>query len=43
MKKPPWTDVLVVVLISATGAILEIIKILKQKGKGTSCQDSTTL
>lgn len=40
--KRPWTDVLVIVLMSAAGTILEIIKILKQKGKGTSCRDSTT-
>lgn len=35
MKKP-WSDVLVTVLVAATGAILEIIKILKSKGKAPS-------
>ena len=40
MKKP-WSDVLVVVVTAATGAILEVIKILTKKGKRTSCQDST--
>ncbi len=34
--KRPWTDVLVFVLMSAAGAILEVIKLLKQKGKETS-------
>jgi hypothetical protein len=35
MKKP-WSDVLVTVLVAATGAILEIIKIFSKKGKGPS-------
>lgn len=42
MKKP-WGDVLVIVITAATGAILEVIKILKKKGKRTSCQNSTNL
>lgn len=32
MKKP-WSDVLVVVLIAASGAVLEILKILSKKGR----------
>ncbi|AFM26059.1 hypothetical protein Desti_3405 [Desulfomonile tiedjei DSM 6799] len=32
MKKP-WSDVLVAVLIAASGAILEIIKIFSKKGR----------
>jgi hypothetical protein len=32
MKKP-WSDVLVVVLVAATEAIVEILKHLKKKGK----------
>jgi hypothetical protein len=35
MKKP-WSDVLVVVLIAASGAVLEILKILSKKGKTPS-------
>ena len=35
MKKP-WSDVLVVVLVAATEAIVEILKHLKKKGKATS-------
>ncbi len=39
MKKP-WSDVLVVVITAATGAILEVIKILQRKGRETSCRNS---
>jgi len=35
MKKP-WIDVLVTVVVAATEALLEVIKILKKKGKATS-------
>lgn len=31
-----WTEVLVSVLIAATEAVLEVIKILKKKGKAPS-------
>lgn len=32
MKKP-WSDLLITVLVAASGVILEVIKILKKKGK----------
>jgi hypothetical protein len=32
MKKP-WPDVLMVVLMAATGAVMEILKILSKKDK----------
>lgn len=35
MKKP-WSDVLVVVLIAASGAVLEILKIFSKKDKAAS-------
>jgi hypothetical protein len=35
MKKP-WSDVLVVVLVAATEAIVEILKHLKKKEKASS-------
>ncbi len=36
-----WTQVLVPLLVAATEAILEVIKILKNKGKAKSCVDSS--
>lgn len=35
MKKP-WSDVLVIVLVAATEAILEVIKNMKSRGKAGS-------